>query len=60
MTRMTTLAIASVLALSACSDGGRLLQPSAEPRLSAAPGLGSKIAFTSDWDDPGGARRSMS
>ena len=53
MTRMTTLAIASVLALSACSDGGRLLQPSAEPRLSAAPGLGSKIAFTSDWDDPG-------
>ena len=52
MTRMTALASASVLALSACSDSDRLLQPSVEPRLEAAAGLGSKIAFTSDWDDP--------
>jgi TolB protein len=50
---MTAVATASVLALSACTDSGRLLQPSAEPRLEAADGFGSKIAFTSDWDAPG-------
>ena len=49
----TAAAIAGVLTLSACSDSGLLLQPTAEPRLEVATGLGSKIAFTSDWDAPG-------
>jgi TolB protein len=53
MTRATAFASVAVFALSACSDSGRLLQPSAEPRLGAARALGSKIAFTSDWDAPG-------
>ena len=53
MRRTTATAIAGMLTLSACSDSGRLLQPTAEPRLDVGGGLGSKIAFTSDWDDPG-------
>jgi len=53
MRRIIALAVVNVLALSACTDSGRLMQPGAEPRLKAATGLGSKIAFTSDWDDPG-------
>jgi Tol biopolymer transport system component len=53
MTRLTALSIVALLTLSACTDSGRLLRPSAEPRLDASLGFGSKIAFTSDRDDPG-------
>jgi Tol biopolymer transport system component len=41
-----------MITLSACADSGRLLQPSIEPQLGAARALGSKIAYTSDWDAP--------
>lgn len=52
MTRIIALAFVAVLSLSACTDGGPLLQPSVEPRRGVARALGSRIAFTSDRDAP--------
>jgi Tol biopolymer transport system component len=54
MTRMTTLAAAAALALSACTDAPGPLPP-AGVRVDVALGsrdFGSKIAFTSDRDEP--------
>ena len=53
MTRMTALAIATVLTLAACADPSAS-QPLAGVRAyaSAGPAFGSKIAFTSDRDEP--------
>jgi Tol biopolymer transport system component len=53
MMRSSAVAIAGLITLSACSDSAQLLQPVTEPRLDVAGALGSKIAFTSDWDAPG-------
>jgi TolB protein len=53
MRSRTAIAIAGVITLSACTDSAQLLQPTSGPQLDAAGALGSKIAFTSDWDVPG-------
>jgi Tol biopolymer transport system component len=53
MTRMTVLATAAALTLAACTDASGPEGPiTVRPRVDAGPAFGSKIAFTSDRDEP--------
>jgi hypothetical protein len=53
MTRMTALATATALALAACADpSGPQQRSGVRANASAGPAFGSKIAFTSDRDEP--------
>ena len=53
MTRMSALATAAALTLAACTDpSGPPQQFPVPAHLSAGPAFGSKIAFTSDRDEP--------